>query len=154
MYQNIKSCVSTGNEQSAFFVSNVGLRQGENLSPLLFALFLNDLERYLGLNDCRGVTLSVTNHDIFFYLQLLVLLYADDTVILAENEKDLQDNIDCFTSYCSIWKLNVNYSKTKVLIFGARKTSRFNFTLAGINIDITDNFKYLGIHLSQTRTFL
>ena len=40
MYDKAKSCVSCGNQQSEYFQSNVGVKQGENLSPLLFALFL------------------------------------------------------------------------------------------------------------------
>ena len=46
MYKSIKSCVMANGMQSEFFESHVGLRQGENLSPLLFALFLNDMETF------------------------------------------------------------------------------------------------------------
>jgi len=44
MYKSIKSCVMNNGVQSEYFGSHVGLRQGENLSPLLFVLFLNDME--------------------------------------------------------------------------------------------------------------
>ena len=47
MHKGIKSCVSYNGEQSSFFSSFRGVRQGENLSPVLFALFLNDLESFL-----------------------------------------------------------------------------------------------------------
>jgi hypothetical protein len=39
MYSNAKYCVRQGNSCSNFFQSNVGERQGENLSPVLFAIF-------------------------------------------------------------------------------------------------------------------
>ena len=39
MYKNIKSCVIHSGEQSCFFYSQCGVRQGENLSPILFSLF-------------------------------------------------------------------------------------------------------------------
>ena len=39
MYKGIKSCVSYNGEQSSFFSSFRGVRHGENLSPVLFALF-------------------------------------------------------------------------------------------------------------------
>lgn len=40
MYKNIKSCVFVNGVRSEFFVSLAGVRQGDNLSPLLFALFI------------------------------------------------------------------------------------------------------------------
>ena len=45
MYKSIQSCAMANGMQSEFFESHVGLRQGENLSPLLVALFLNDMEK-------------------------------------------------------------------------------------------------------------
>ena len=47
MYSMAKSCVKNGSEVSTVFDCNSGVRQGENLSPLLFALFLNDLTSFL-----------------------------------------------------------------------------------------------------------
>jgi hypothetical protein len=45
MYANAKSCLlSMTNAQKVFFQSNLGVRKGENLLPVLFALFLNDMK--------------------------------------------------------------------------------------------------------------
>ena len=44
MYAKARSCVKTRHGVSQFFASNVGVRQRENLSPVLFSLFLNDLK--------------------------------------------------------------------------------------------------------------
>ena len=61
MYKNAKSCVRDGSNCSDFFPSNIGVRQGENLSPLLFSVFLNDLTEFMshaynGLNDvCNNI---------------------------------------------------------------------------------------------------
>ena len=46
MYQNIKTCIRKGHECSGFFNCEVGVKQGENMSPFLFSLFLNDLEKF------------------------------------------------------------------------------------------------------------
>lgn len=51
MYEHIKSCVNFNGENSTFFQCNNGLRQGENLSPILFSLFVNDMEHYLSNNS-------------------------------------------------------------------------------------------------------
>ena len=56
MYSHIKSRVTTSEWASAFFPSMIGVRQGENLSPLLFSVFLNDLSHYLHSNGVPEVT--------------------------------------------------------------------------------------------------
>lgn len=43
MYQNIKTCIRKGNEYSEFFDCEIGVKQGENVSPFLFSLYLSDL---------------------------------------------------------------------------------------------------------------
>ena len=45
MYKNAKSYVKNETLMSGIFSCNVGVRQGENLSPLLFSIFLNDFEK-------------------------------------------------------------------------------------------------------------
>ena len=44
MYKKIKTCVQSEGMLSEFFMSNVGLLQGEVLSPMLFSLYVNDFE--------------------------------------------------------------------------------------------------------------
>ena len=51
------------------------------------------------------------------YLKLFILLYADDTVILAESIDDMQNQINYFYDFCMKWRLKVNIEKSKVLIF-------------------------------------
>ena len=41
LYQKTKACVRVNGEISDIFDSNIGVRQGDNLSPLLFIIFLN-----------------------------------------------------------------------------------------------------------------
>ena len=47
MYNRAKSCIKNGQERSHYFNCNIGVRQGENLSPLLFAIYLNDFEYFI-----------------------------------------------------------------------------------------------------------
>ena len=47
MYNQAKSCVKHEGNISEFFACNIGVRQQENLSPLLFAMLLNDFETFV-----------------------------------------------------------------------------------------------------------
>ena len=47
MYANAKSQVSFKNTLAGSFPCQVGVRQGENLSPMLFAIHLNDFNKFL-----------------------------------------------------------------------------------------------------------
>ena len=57
------------------FFSNLGVRQGECLSPFLFSMYLNDLEATIILNGAKGTDIGM--------LKLFLLLYADDIVLFA-----------------------------------------------------------------------
>ena len=153
MYCNIKSCVSLCGSFSSFFSCENGVRQGENLSPVLFALFLNDMQTYIESRGVHGIELF-DNDQHELWLRLLVLLYADDTVILSDNADDFQNCLTAFNDYCNEWHLHVNLSKTKIIIFGARNTNNFNFTLGNGWLDITNTYHYLGITFSASGSFL
>ena len=66
-------------------------------------------------------------------LKIFVLLYADDTIVLAESPTELQSALDALFNYCETLKLYVNTAKTKVLVFSRgkiRKPPEFNFGLS------------------------
>ena len=63
------------NTLSDFFRSDVGLMQGEVISPFLFSLFINDLEGHLQQNPNAPITLD--------QLSIYLLLFAHDAVILV-----------------------------------------------------------------------
>ena len=107
LYDRAKSCVSYNGDLSEYFNSKVGVRQGENLSPLLFAIFLNDLvffmsKKYNGLQDLSTmVTEELSDDTVETYLKLYTLLYADDTIILAESADQLQVALNTMDEYCN-----------------------------------------------------
>ena len=102
----------------------------------------------------RGDLQFVYKFLLHIFLKIGILLYADDTLLMAENETDLQDCLDLFNEYCRTWKLKVNHSKSKIVIFRARNIGRFRFVLSELSIEITDNYKYLGIYFSKSGSFL
>lgn len=151
MYDNIKSCISLDNEQSNFFSINCGVRQGENLSPILFSLFLNDIEEYLETKNNNGIQFQ--NLDINIIIKIIVLLYADDTILLTDNPKNLQKCLDDFVNYCKTWKLKVNIEKTKIMIFGPKKKN-VKFHMENTELEQVASYKYLGTIFSKNGKFL
>ena len=82
-----KSCIKIGNNLSEVFHCNIGVRQGENLSPALFAILINEFKNNLS-TQYNGVHINqLYNTDIDLQLKLFTLLYADDTIVLAETER-------------------------------------------------------------------
>jgi len=50
-------------------------------------------------------TLDINNANLETLLKLIVLLYADDTVVFAKSEENLIQAMDIFANYCDRWKL-------------------------------------------------
>ena len=63
-----------------------------------FSLFLNDLEEYLKDLNSTGVHLYDHNIDPSLYLEILPLIYADDTILVSENPNELQDTLNSFVN--------------------------------------------------------
>ena len=118
LYKNAKSCVRNGNTCSEYFSSNIGVRQGENLSPLLFSIFLNDLTEFLshaynGLTDVCNISHLLFDNDdievflnyIYFYVQM-TLLYL---LKLLENYKQVLMLCTCTAKHgiCKLMQLKL-----------------------------------------------
>ena len=94
------------------------MRQGENLSPLLFALFLNDLDTFFTKQkwdtlDYIDKLYSDCNNNVSRMLDLFVLLYSDDTVIMAENECGMQRNLNLLNEYFSARTLSFRHQTSR-----------------------------------------
>ena len=127
MYQGTKACIKLNNKLSNSFICSIGVRQGDNLSPLLFALYINDFEsflsaRYEGLSSLNSLFTDVTSNDeLETFLKLFILLYADDTIVMAEGHEELQKALEAVSEYCDLWKLQINVNKTKIIRSAKKK---------------------------------
>ena len=105
MYKSAKSFVAINGLFTENFSCLFGVREGENLPPLLFSLYLNDLQQFLqeahmGLKEISDLATQPLDNNLCALLKLYILLYADDTVLLAESPKDLQNSINLMEEYC------------------------------------------------------
>ena len=121
--------------------------QGEITSPILFSLFVNDIELSLQYNINAGLSLE----ELCIYL----LLFADDAELMSETREGLQMSLIQLEEYCLKWNLYVNVEKTKIMIF--RKGGVLNkldkWFYAGNDIEIVNSFNYLGVVFSSGGSF-
>ena len=139
IYNCVKSRVKHDNTLSEPFTCNIGVRQGECLSPFLFAMYINDLEAELAVKGVAGINTGIIN--------LHILMYADDIVLFGKSPKDLQNALDSLAEYCNKWKLTVNTNKTKIMVFrnGGCLPNNLNFVYNNSIIEIVSKFCYLGV---------
>ena len=130
---NEKSCVNVLN----FLQVTLVYAREKTYSPLLFAIHLNDFEEYLSrygglstlVNDIHGY---LDDEEVETFVRLHCLLYADDTIVLAESPEELQAALNGVEHYCNTWQLTVNTSKTKIVIFSKGKVRKVpSFTFSG-----------------------
>ena len=148
LYSNLQSCVRVNGRLTFtdWFSQSAGVRQGENLAPTLFALFINDLAAEIN-NLGRGV--DIDNRCVS------IILYVDDIVFIAETEEHLPQMLDTLHGWTRDWMLSVNLEKTKNIHFRKSSTAHteFLFTLGTHPVDLETQYRYLGLDLSETLDF-
>lgn len=144
MYNNLKSCVRVGNGLSDFFSCNIGTRQGCICSPVIFCLFINDLVNYLRGTFDRGIFVTEEICD------LLALMYADDVSSFSETSIQLQRQINCISKFCENVNMQINLSKTKVIVFrnGGPLRSYEKWYYKNELIETVSAYKYLGMFMT------
>ena len=111
MYSNLQATVRTANGQTKAFPCNIGTRQGDVSSPLLFALFINDLCTLLREKCAGGIFINGDVPDLF------CLMFADDIANCAETRVRLQRQLDIIFEFCQITNMTVNLNKTEIIVF-------------------------------------
>jgi hypothetical protein len=97
----------------------------------LVSSFLNDLNDIQTLLTFKRHNLKHGNDDLILnFFKCFYILYADDTVILAESAPDLQRSLESYKKYCDVWKLKENISKpnTCTVVFSKGRKRQFAFT--------------------------
>ena len=142
LYERVQCTVKVNDLFSPWFPVTHGVKQGCKISPTLFSIFINDLAQEINRLNC-GVNLDGTI--------ISVLLYADDIVLIAPTEENLQLMLDTMNSWCKKWKLTVNQEKTKVIHFRTASVNRstFEFKCGNKDIEYTSSYKYLGLWLHE-----
>lgn len=88
-------------------------------------------------------------------INIRILLYADDIVIFGDDIVVLQHMIWKLETYCKQWKMVVNLEKSKIMIFlnGGRVGRNEEWKYMNQNIEILNEYCYLGVMLTSKMSF-
>ena len=146
LYGDVNYSIRLGDHILDPISSNLGLKQGCPLSPLLFNIYINNIAEYLNSKPEKNLIIQDTliNH----------FLYADDLVLLSETKEGLQDQLNRLNKFAKDKDLTVNTKKSMVMIFNkAGKRLKEQITYDGKELDIVHSFTYLGIDITSSGSF-
>ena len=105
------------------------------MSPDLFSLYSEVILR--SIDHLEGVKIGSVN--------INNIRFADDTVLVAESEKNLQELLDAVQKQCEHFETHINVQKTEVMVFSKKKQPpKIKVSLNGEMLKQVNQFKYLG----------
>jgi len=113
-----------------------GVKQGCPLSPLLFAIYLNNID---SVADGVEGTLSSTK---FFVTHML---FADDLCLMSSDPNHMQTMLNKERAHARRKSFNVNSQKSEVMCFNSYTSNLPPLFYNGAQLPYTDSFKYLGM---------
>lgn len=146
MYESTTSCIRINDKLTQWFNCKSGVAQGNNLSPTIFAIFVNDLVSEI--NDLQlGVKVGESN--------ISILMYADDILLMGDSEESLQTMLNTLHSWCKKWRVLINTTKSKCVHFHKGRTPRssFRFHIGQNTLETVADYKYLGVIFNEKCDF-
>ena len=143
LYSYTEACVKLpGGLYTDWFQTLFGVKQGDNLSPTLFSVFLNDLATVINDLNAGVNTPNAGNVSI---------LYADDIVLIAPSEENLQTMLNALSAWTEKWLLNIHPDKSQIVHFrkNGSDATKHCFKCGKINLDIVSFYKYLGVIFTE-----
>lgn len=140
MYDNATIQVRHSGMNSELFTTNAGVKQGCPLSPLLFAVTLDDIMKEIS-KEKRGIVWGLQNH-------LEDLDFADDICLISHRHCDMQSKLDELVVRSRAIGLEVNIKKTKAMRI--HNTNSNTFKVNDQEIQFVDTFCYLGCMMNVT----
>ena len=139
IYTTTTYTIKTKHNRLDPITSNLGLKQGCPLSPLLFNLYIDDLAQHL----------SNSPDDIFLQgSRISHFLYADDLVLLSSTKEGLQRKLNELGTYADNKDLTVSIGKSKIMVFNkAGRKSKLNFLYKDQKLEVVSSFTYLGVEI-------
>ena len=134
IYFNQTANIRFNNATSESVCVEVGVRQDDGPSPDLFSVYSEKVMD--GIKEETGVTVNgqIINN----------VRFADDAVLLALSQEDLQRLVDIINERCKKFGMEINVKKTVVMAISKEPDIRINVTIDGKELRQVDHFKYLG----------
>lgn len=105
-YSHPSVAVRIGNAYSAEESYSSSIRQGSVLSPILFAVFVNDL-----ITELKSITKPEST-------DAPIRMFMDDLITQCADVETLQRAHDVVTQWCYDWDAVINHSKFEVMTRG------------------------------------
>ncbi|CAI9719264.1 Hypothetical predicted protein [Octopus vulgaris] len=136
LYQNQEATVRTPYGNTDWFEIGKGTRQGCILSPAAFNMYAEKVMSNAGLEDSSIGRRNINN-----------LRYADDTTLLVESGKDLEDLVLLVKKESEKFGLYLNVKKMKIMSTAA--TTNISIKIDNEEIEVVDDFIFLGSKINR-----
>ena len=144
-FDNVIGCVRMSAQCSNDFKMDMGIKQGDSLSPLLFIAVMDEI-----LKSCKAETpKAVIGHLNLQRVTIQALLFADDVVLISDSEQGLQKAVNEWTKQIKNRGMEMNANKSKVMKI-SKRGGELSIKSGNVQLEQVEDFEYLGTIINQT----
>ena len=132
---NRKCYVSFHECSSSVLDISLGVPQGSILGPLLFLMYINDIENLI---DAENIVMFADDVAVLFYDNDIDLLHVKISYFLYK-----------LSDWCNFFKLSLNVNKTKLMLFNVKRALFSDIVVNNDLIEIVNSYRYLGFMIDN-----